>query len=230
VNKIIVFCPNIIIITLYKRWSHGKATFLTTTGYFFLLNRFSALGIYHQTPLVWALKALMMIFALSATACQSSYPNAKPLGETFPTVEGTSLKGEKVRFPQDLKGEPVVLLLGYKQDAQFDIDRWFIGLDMTKTKVKAMELPTIKGMFPRMFKTMIDNGMRSGIPKELWGGVVTIYKDGDRLQKFTGNEKGLNARVMLLDSQGNIIYFHDRGFSVPALNELRSALEGSRVQ
>ncbi|MFT5294627.1 MAG: hypothetical protein ACI9YH_000633, partial [Colwellia sp.] len=57
------------------------------------------------------------------------------------------------------------MLVGYKQNSQFDIDRWLIGLDMTETKVDAYEIPTIQGLFPRMFSTLIDNGMRKGIPK-----------------------------------------------------------------
>jgi hypothetical protein len=121
-------------------------------------------------------------------------------------------------------GSNVVLLLGYEQDSQFDIDRWLIGLDMTETKIKAYEIPTIQGLLPRMFQSAIDDGMRKGIPKELWGGVITIYGDGAKVQKFTGNENPNNARVLLLDQMGKVVYFHDRGFSVQALNELRDKI------
>ena len=95
---------------------------------------------------------------------------------------------------------------------------------MTKTNVAAYEIPTIQGMLPRMFSGFIDGGMRKGIPKNLWKGVVTVYEDGDKVQRFTGNLNPNNARVMLLDKQGNIVYFYDRGFSVAALNEVRSLL------
>ena len=81
-----------------------------------------------------------------------------------------------------------------------------------------------------MFKTRIDSGMRSGIPKELWGGVITIYEDGAQVQKFTGNENPNTARVMLLDEDGRVAYFHDRGFSVPALNALRQCLVDTTVR
>jgi cytochrome oxidase Cu insertion factor (SCO1/SenC/PrrC family) len=67
--------------------------------------------------------------------------------------------------------------------------------------------------------------MRRGIPKELWGGVITIYEDGEKIQAFTGNENPNNARVMLLDKNGKIIYFYDRGFSVTALNEVLALAE-----
>ena len=49
---------------------------------------------------------------------------------------------------------------------------------------------------------MIDNGMRAGIPKELWRGVITVYQDGERVQAFTGNINPNNARVLLLDRTG----------------------------
>jgi cytochrome oxidase Cu insertion factor (SCO1/SenC/PrrC family) len=76
-----------------------------------------------------------------------------------------------------------------------------------------------------MFSTVIDNGMRAGIPKPLWKGVITIYKDGDSVQAFTGNERPNNARVILINQRGKILYFYDQGFSVEALNNLRDSLQ-----
>ena len=162
--------------------------------------------------------------------CSSRYPNQGVMGKTFPSVSGTSLEGTAHRIPEDFLDEPVIYLIGYVQDSQFDIDRWLIGLEMTKTKVKAIELPTIQGLFPRMFRTRIDGGMRRGIPKELWGGVITIYEDGEKVQRFTGNTNPNNARVIILDAEGKIVYFYDRGFSVDALRKARAALENSPSQ
>jgi hypothetical protein len=156
--------------------------------------------------------------------CASQYPNRSPVGEVFPSVVGTSLEQQTVAIPEDFAGRPTLLLVGYKQDSQFDIDRWLIGLDMTQTRVDVYELPTIPGLFPRMFSTVIDDGMRAGIPKELWKGVVTVYEDGERVQVFTGNENPNNARSLLIDGAGQVVFFHDRGFSVDALNALREAL------
>ena len=167
---------------------------------------------------------IILLFVLFTTACSTTYINRNPIGEKFPSVEGESLTKEVKQLPNYFRGEKVVLLLGYKQDSQFDIDRWLIGLDMTSTKISVYELPTIQGLFPRMFKTTINEGMRKGIPKELWGGVITIYSDGDLIQEFTGNENPNNARVLLLDEDGKLIYFYDRGFSVAALNELRNKI------
>jgi hypothetical protein len=170
------------------------------------------------------MRYLIIIATLMLSACSTSYPNQAITGQAFPSVTGQNLEKELMTLPDDLKGEMALLLIGYKQDSQFDIDRWLIGLDMTQTQVSVFEVPTIQGLFPRMFSTFIDNGMRSGIPKPLWKGVVTVYKDGEKVQAFTGNEKPNNTRVVLLNAQGKVIYFYDQGFSVDALNQLRALL------
>lgn len=168
---------------------------------------------------------LFAIFYMSLSGCSSQYPNSQPVGLQLPSVMGTDLTSEQVNIPEDFAGKQTLLLFGYKQDSQFDIDRWLIGLDMTSTKVDVYEIPTIQGMFPRMFSTLIDNGMRSGIPKELWKGVITVYEDGELVQKFTGNQQANNARVILLNKSGEIVFFYDRGFSVEALNAVREFIK-----
>ena len=146
--------------------------------------------------------------------------------ETVETEELASEEAveEPTPIAEDFKEKFTLLLIGYKQNSQFDIDRWLIALDMTETQVNAYEIPTIQGLFPQMFSTVIDNGMRAGIPKALWKGVVTVYDDGEKVQALTGNENASNARVVLLDEQGKILYFYDQGFAVAALNEVRAIL------
>jgi hypothetical protein len=168
---------------------------------------------------------MVLLIGFLFVGCSTTYINRNPVGEMFPTVSGESLEKVEVEMPKYFEGSKTILLLGYKQDSQFDIDRWLIGLDQTKTEAKVYELPTIQGMFPRMFSTLIDNGMRKGIPKELWGGVITIYKDGATVQEFTGNENGNNARVLVIDETGKVVYFYDRGFSVSALNNVNALIK-----
>ena len=167
---------------------------------------------------------LFSLMILMTAGCSNHYQNQEITGQKFPAITGQTLEKQTVSIPQDFSGYFTLLLVGYKQNSQFDIDRWLIGLDMTQTNVDTYEIPTIQGLFPRMFSTMIDNGMRRGIPKDLWKGVITVYKDGDKVQRFTGNETPNNARVILLDANDTIVYFYDDGFSVAALNALRSRL------
>jgi hypothetical protein len=170
---------------------------------------------------------LIILFISLASGCSTQYPNQSVVGKPFPSVTGQSLEEKTLNIPEDFNKAFTLLLVGYKQNSQFDIDRWLIGLDMTDTNVDAYEIPTIQGLFPKMFSTMIDNGMRKGIPKQLWKGVITVYADGDRVQAFTGNEDPNNARVILLNKEGIVLYFYDDGFSVSALNQLRDILDPS---
>jgi hypothetical protein len=141
--------------------------------------------------------------------------------ERFPSVVGESLEGLEVRVPEDLQSGFNLLLIGYEQRAQFDCDRWLLGLAQAETPVGIREIPTIDGMLPGMFSGSIDSGMRSGIPEEDWGGVVTVYGAGaERLVSFTGDESGANARVVLLGPDGLVRWFHDRGYSATKLLEL----------
>ncbi len=132
-------------------------------------------------------------------------------------------------MPEDLKGKHAVLLLGYKQNAQFDIDRWLMGLTMMNVSTPVLEVPTIKGLVPGLISGTIDQGMRNGIPEPVWKAVVTVYGDAGKLVDLTGNENPNNARVLILDPEGIIIWFHDRGFSAPDLKSLLKVLPGNEV-
>ncbi|MDH5581666.1 MAG: hypothetical protein OEY33_07150 [Bdellovibrionales bacterium] len=165
-------------------------------------------------------KLILFILLLSTVSCSSTVSNKNPLGKVFPSIQGTSLVSKKVNIPEDFKGKMTLLLLGYKMDAQFDIDRWLLGLTQLKVSIPIYELPTIKGMIPRLISSKIDQGMRDGIPKEDWVSVITIYKDSEKVINFTGNEKPLNGRVALIDENGKVVYFHDRGYSAKHLLEL----------
>lgn len=166
-----------------------------------------------------------LLLGLFLQSCANyDYPSQVVVGENIIEFEGESLAGQSTSIPQAFIGQNTLLLFGYVHKSQFDIDRWLIGLDQTNTQVAVYEIPTIKGMFPQMFSTVFDNAMREGIPKEIWQGVITVYEDGDRVQKYTGNLKPKNARVLLLNAQGEVIHFYDRGFSVDALNAVREKL------
>lgn len=162
-----------------------------------------------------------LLFSVLFLAGCRTRPNQDVTGQTFPPVQGENLKKEKVTLPDAFTGKHVVFLIGTKQNSQFDIDRWFLGFSDKGLTVPIYEIPTIEGMFPGMIAGKIDDGMRSGIPEHLWQNVVTLYgEDAKKVVKWTGNERPLNARVLLLDPEGKVLFFHDRGYSVPDLNRL----------
>ena len=169
------------------------------------------------------MRKLAVVFFIGAlAACSSeSLPNRNPVGEAFPAVAGESLAGESIVLPADLAGQPAILLVGYLQQAQFDIDRWLMGLIQAGIALPILELPTIPDLVPTVASGWIDDGMRSGIPEEDWAVVVTLYGSAAQpVAELTGTENGRLARVLLLDATGTVVWFHDRGFSASKAIEL----------
>lgn len=168
-------------------------------------------------------RAHLLAFALavgSMLGCSTSIENRDPVGESFPRVTGNALSGESVLLPDAFAGSPVVLLVGYVQDAQFDLDRWLLGLVQLDSEVARVEVPTIDGLLPGMAAGFIDEGMRGGIPREDWASVVTVYDEADAIVRFTGEERPRNGRILLLDGDGIVRWFHDRGDSAGKVAEL----------
>jgi hypothetical protein len=169
---------------------------------------------------------VLLAVGLSLGSCRTVHPNRAPVGERFPTVSARSLAGEEYTLPTSVAGSPAVLILGFVQDAQFDADRWFLGLLQAALPVRILEVPTARGLVPSVIRNTIDSGMRSGIPSEDWAVVWTVYGEGaELLQHFTGNESPRNVRVLLLDAEGHVRWCHDRGYSAGKLLELAAALE-----
>ena len=156
----------------------------------------------------------------SMGGCTSPIPNRVPVGETFPTVEAEPLdaasRDDWETIPGDFAGSPLLLLVGYVQGTQFDIDRWLFGVLDADLDVTLREVPAARGMAARMASGFIDSGMRRGIPKVEWGAVTTT--DGERAEsiaRFTGTERPRNAPRAPPGRRG-------RGALVPRRGLLRS--------
>lgn len=175
-------------------------------------------------PAMRATLLASVVAPLLLAGCRSAQPNRVPVGETFPTVVGTSLDGTRLELPSAWAGAPTVVLVGYVQDAQFDADRWLLGLLQAGATLRIVELPTIPSRIASLFDDTIDEGMRNGIPPEDWSSVVTVYGAAARpIAAFTGTERPRNMRVLLLDASGRVVWFHDEGYSPRELLDLLAA-------
>jgi hypothetical protein len=121
----------------------------------------------------------MAIACLVPISCQSSVKNRNPLGEYMPAVRGEALTGEQITLPLQV---PSILLVGFVQGAQFDADRWLVGLLEDPKAIRILEVPAVRGFFPRL---------------------------------ISGK----------LDENGQVCWFHDRGFSASRLIDLRRAVD-----
>jgi hypothetical protein len=175
--------------------------------------------------------ATLSILLVTSSGCGGSRtptPN-NITNSRFPSVRGDSLNGETVEIPERYYGRNTLILVGYQQRAQFDIDRWILGVLQADIPVEIVEVPTIAGMVPQMVQGFIDNGMRSGIPKSDWGSVVTVYEDAEKIIAAIGNDRPQSGYAVLLDKQGRIVWSSNIGYSasqVIALKEIVAQLGG----
>ena len=165
-------------------------------------------------PLRTSAATTLLLAAACLAGCSNPIPNRDPTGELFPTVIGQSLEEQRVELPTDLAGQTAVLLVGYEQDAQFDIDRWLMGILQAEVDAQILEIPTIPSLVATMASGFIDDGMRGGIPVEDWSVVVTLYGSAAKpVAELTGTTNGQIARVLVLDAQGRVSWFDDKGYS-----------------
>lgn len=146
-------------------------------------------------------------------------------GRRLPSISGTALSGEQVRFPEDVTGAPALMLCAYRRGSQADVDRWagFAARDLPGLAV--YELPIIPGRVWRPVQGLIDGGMRGGVPRRQWSRVVTIYDDGARARAFIGDGGGLRAQVVLLDAAGVVAFRDSGGFRESAAAGLAAAVD-----
>jgi hypothetical protein len=150
--------------------------------------------------------------------------SSPPVGRRFPSVTGTALSGEQVRFPEDLMGAPALLLCAYRRGSQADVDRWAAFAAHDLPGLTAIEVPIIPALIWRPLQGWIDGGMRGGVPRRQWSSVVTLYDQGAKAREFVGDGGGLLAQVVLLDAAG-VVAFHDAGgFSATAAAGLAAAV------
>lgn len=176
------------------------------------------------------IKALgLSLISLLCVACSSKVSTpANVQNSLFPRVQGTNLDKQPITLPDHYRGKTTLVLVGYTQKAQFDIDRWILGALQADVKVEIVEVPTIAGMMPQMVQGFIDNGMRSGIPKADWASVVTVYEDAPKVIEALGNERPQSAYAVLLNKEGRIVWSSNIGYSASQILELKRIADSLR--
>jgi hypothetical protein len=172
--------------------------------------------------------AVIVLVSLFA-GCGSTRTNRNVVGETFPTVQGKTLDGHELSLPDAFKGKKVILVIGYEEKSQFDLDRWGVGFFTADLQLPPVyEIAAIPGLIPSLIDESIDSEMRGGLPQESWKEVLTVYGgDATTLSQWTGTQGARNCRVLLLDENGKVLWMHDRGYGIAPLRLLLDALKAS---
>ena len=132
------------------------------------------------------------------------YANDNFLDKKFPVIEGISLSGNKVKFPDVLTGKPSVLAVAFKQKAQLCINSWadeFFPRYGINGDVQYYEIPMLGGQWT-MARNWIDGGMRGGVPKFLHNYTVTYYGPLRSYYETLGISSKGDCYMYVLDNNG----------------------------
>ncbi|MHA2601569.1 MAG: hypothetical protein AM324_005490 [Candidatus Thorarchaeota archaeon SMTZ1-83] len=149
----------------------------------------------------------------------------------FPRVSGSNLLGDKVQLPDQLDADFNVLVVAFQRWHQSLVDSWVPFLESLVEKNSDLdyyELPTIRRM-NWLYRTMLDNGMRAGIPsRETRRRTITLYIDKEPFKKQLAIPDENNVHLFLVTSEGEVLWNALGGFDEEKGKSLSEALGRAR--
>jgi hypothetical protein len=149
------------------------------------------------------------------------------LNKPFPKIEGISLSGDKVTFPNVLVGKPSVLAVAFRQKAQKCINTWAdelllkYGIDKS---INYYEIPMLGGQYT-MARNWIDGGMRGGVPKPLHDYTVTYYGPLRSYFKSLDISSKGDCYMYVLNSEGIVVDRHNGYSTEKGLTEMFNLID-----
>lgn len=139
--------------------------------------------------------------------------------DRLPDLEGTTLSGRRVRFPQELPAEGLVLVIGFTHAARHDVGAWKVALATTEQPYLSLPTSAVDTVPERL--EGVAEAMRAHVPSAVWPQVLQIHRGGPALLGAFGWEPDAGAKVLWVSREGDVRARHDHGgFSPEALERL----------
>lgn len=127
--------------------------------------------------------------------------------DSFPSFVSQDLNDKTHSLPEDLPGDPTIVFIAYKRGQQPDVDTWVRALELDPdTGPEFVELPVV-GSATRVMKSVVDNGMRSGIvATSLRERTITLYENARKVNAPLGFQGRNDIRVLLVRPSGEVLW------------------------
>lgn len=129
--------------------------------------------------------------------------------DILPSLEGTTLSGRILRFPEDLPEAGLVLVIGFTHGARHDVGAWKTAL--AELGIPYLSLPTAGIDVAAEAMEGVAVAMRAHVPRGGWDQVVQIYRGGDALLHTFGWQADALAKVVRVSATGTLLARHDTG-------------------
>ena len=147
---------------------------------------------------------------------EEQYSRTAIIGQPFPEITSKSLAGDVVSLPKIAEGKATFICIAFVRSAQSMLESWVQPFEREfgkDSRFAFYEIPMLNSAWV-VRSWIIDSGMRSGIPVEKHGSVVTYYGDYSGYQEALGMVDTNLAYVFLLDKNG-IVRWRGQGYADP---------------
>lgn len=145
----------------------------------------------------------------------------------FPKVSGSNLLGDEIHLPKELVADFNVLIVAFQRWHQSVVDSWVPFLESLVERypdIDYYELPTIRRM-NWLYRTMLDRGMRAGIPsEETRRRTITLYIDKESFKNELAIPNERDVHLFLVKPEGEIIWRASGEFTEEKGNYLLESL------
>ena len=158
---------------------------------------------------------------LSIALAMPAYSETK-----LPNLAVEDLNGRTLDLPSDLPGNPTIVFIAFKQNQQSLINAWVERLALqAQTGLAWVELPVV-GQGAALIRSVIDNGMRSGITSTaMRARTLTIYSNRRAFNTAMGISDMSQIYVALVEQNGTVRTMISGDVTEEKVDELRAAYE-----
>lgn len=146
---------------------------------------------------------------LSAQTTRSQTPRK-------PDDRGANLEGRDFSLPRDFEGEQNLVFVAFQREQQEDVDTWVPlakRLARERPGLRYYEIPTLNRGW-RLFRPMIDGGMRGGIPdRSAREATITLYIAKEPFRQALGIPDEERIHTLLVDRAGRVTWRADGPFT-----------------
>jgi ATP10 protein len=145
----------------------------------------------------------------------------KLINSKFPVMAVQTLSKNKIELPTYTLGKPTIICLVFEQNAQPLVDTWTYPIleKYTNSEINYYEVPMITSGY-KLVSGFIDNGMRSGVPKELHNNVATYYGSLTQYKADLMMSDKNSCYIFLVNKEGVISHIDESSANAQKLDVL----------